>query len=170
MKELLNVKLEILDCFNDSTEEAKILGQIRNNSFNGQTEEVNDKTIIYYTETASEENLKDISVDLIESGIPFKIYENASGDTPPKITIFDGVRIHTVLSDHNGNAYVDMRALRAIIDMLEEDLEIKALFYANEQWVNTDVTSMFRYGMENTKEFATNPQRKQLNDDQTEES
>jgi hypothetical protein len=92
---------------------------------------------------------------LQEKGVPFKRWTDSCEEFPSEIFVFDGARHETVLSDSEGNALVDMRALRAIIDMLEDDNEIRALVYANQQWVNTDVSCMFRWRMEETVDIST---------------
>ncbi len=87
--------------------------------------------------------------------IPFCRWTDICEDFSPEIVVFDGVRVNAVSSNTEGDALVDMRALRSIIDMLEEDREILALSYSNENWVETDVNNMWRFGMEAVAEFST---------------
>jgi hypothetical protein len=90
---------------------------------------------------------------LQSEGIPFKRWSEPCDDFPSEMVVFDGVRIASLTTDAEGNAMVDMRALRSIIDMLENDDELRALAYANSHWVETNVENMFRYGMEDVKEI-----------------
>jgi hypothetical protein len=92
---------------------------------------------------------------LQEKGVPFKRWTDMCDEFQAEIFVFDGARTATVFSDREGNALVDMRALRAVIDMLENDEEVRALVYANQQWVETDVSNMFRWRVEEEKEFSS---------------
>ncbi len=92
---------------------------------------------------------------LQEQSAPFKRWTDICEAFSPEIVVFDGVRLNAVPSNTEGDALVDMRALRSIIDMLEEDKEILALSYSNANWVETDVSNMWRYGMEAVSEFST---------------
>ncbi len=146
-------KLRILNCFNNIEEEEEVLDRIKMAGFNRLDDE-HDAVMVFeinshFGVATTIENI------LTEKGIPFTMFSALMEEHLPIIFTFDGVRSNSVFADHNENAYIDMRAMRSIIDMLEDDLEIKALLYSNEQWVNTDVSTMFRYGMENAKEFHT---------------
>jgi len=92
---------------------------------------------------------------LQDNGVPFKRFTSMYEDFPPEIVAFDGVRRHTMPADNEGNALVDMRALRGIIDMLEDGEDIRVIAYANSHWSETDVSKMFRWGMEDTHRIQT---------------
>lgn len=106
---------------------------------------------------------KPISLEtyLKNNGIPFKMWVSSKEASSAQIRVFDGVRLNSIPSDDKGNAYVDMRALRSIIDMLEDDREILALSYSNTHWVETDVENMWRYGMETVYEFSTKYEKRE---------
>ena len=81
---------------------------------------------------------------LSELGVPW-VYQNI---VCQEIEAFDGVRVSKVDTDEEGSPYVDMRAVRSIIDMLEKGDEVRAIVYANQFWVETNVLNMWRNGME----------------------
>ena len=87
--------------------------------------------------------------------MPYKRFTKAYDDFPSIISVFDGARLDEVPSDESENPMVDMRAIRGIIDMLEDNEEIRALVYANGFWVNTDVSTMFRWRMEEVTEIGS---------------
>ncbi len=97
---------------------------------------------------------------LEKNGIPFKRWAEACDDFPSEMVVFDGVRRSSLITDTTGNAMVDMRALRSIIDMLENDEELRALTYANSHWVETNVENMYRWGMEDVKEIVNDGNHK----------
>ena len=99
---------------------------------------------------------EELEAYLEDKGMPFKRWSANTDEYEHQLVMFDGVRKHNVLSDKEGNALVDMRALRSIIDMLEDGLEPRALFYANENWIETDINNCWRYGMEQTLAFSPN--------------
>lgn len=106
---------------------------------------------------------------LEESGIPFKEWKRNNDSSISEIDTFDGVRRNTVNADRDGNPLVDMRVLRSIIDMLEDDDEIRAIPYANMYWVETDVSNMWRWGMEEVREFSTDQDKETIDVDIVEE-
>jgi len=91
-------------------------------------------------------------------GIPFVIEDRTNN----KMVVFDGVREGTVDCDNSGIPLIPMQYIRDIIDILEvpetEDAfsDLKALVRANEYWTNTDIDTMWRYGMEKSVAFSSN--------------
>ena len=143
--------LEVLDCLNKE-ESAEFDELIRNSGYKMVDGESNviryEGTIPYGMDSRIEEWLQN-------NGVPFKRFTSMYEDFPPEVVSFDGVRKHTMPSDNEGNALVDMRALRSIIDMLEDGEEIRVISYANSHWAETDVSKMFRWGMEDTHKIQT---------------
>ena len=93
---------------------------------------------------------------LEDKGIPYVRVSQFSDDAPNQMIAYDGVRRFDVPVDGNMNPVVDMRAMKAIIEMLENDDELRALFYANENYIETDINKFYRYGMEDSIAFSPN--------------
>lgn len=113
---------------------------------------------------------------LQEKGIPFKRWSAAGLDYATELVVFDGVRSHTVGTSETEEPMVPMSVLRAIIDILEtpeeEDpyADMRALVYANENWIPTDINMFHRYGMESTVAFSPNAQGNGVIDVEAEET
>ncbi len=152
-------KMDILRCWTDEETE-KLLEMIEDSGYrvigDGDSKLRPTKELLYNSDGkipyGAYPELEDW---LSTNGIPFKRWSDSFDEFQPEIVVFDGARTEKVMSDKEGNAYVDMRALRSIIDMLEDNLELRALVYSNEQWVETDVNNMFRWRMEETVEINT---------------
>ena len=99
---------------------------------------------------------------LVGQGMPFTRFSAQSLDADAELSVFDGVRQHSVGCDNDGEATISMNAMRKVIDLLEtseEDdpyAEMRALVVANENWVETDVNNFWRYGMEQSVAFSSN--------------
>jgi hypothetical protein len=67
-----------------------------------------------------------------------------------------------VYADENWEPLIKMSGMRTLIDLLEKSEEeepyadVKALVMANENWSETDINNMWRYGMENSIAFSSN--------------
>ncbi len=143
--------LRVLTCISNKDYETKTVEQIIAAGFK-KTHDSDENTMTF--ESDLDPDVTEVIEEILcKEGVPFSIHFAMPTDGLPYIYVFDGVRPNKVLSDPEGNTYVDMRVLRSLIDMLEEDLEIRALLYSNEHWINTDVSTMFKNGMENTKKI-----------------
>ena len=104
---------------------------------------------------------------LEEKGIPFKRWSEAGIEFDHDLVVFDGVRSHTTLASKDGEPLVEMSAIKTILERLEEpdkpgddlaDLKTfsDVLAIANYHWVNTDINTFYRYGMEGSVAFSPN--------------
>lgn len=146
--------IDILECFKDNNERSEMVKLAIDAGYSPVPSENGDKVKrfdgkIKYGTSPELENW------LVENGVPFKRFTSAYEDFPAEVMVFDGIRKHSVPSDTQGNALVDMRVVRSIIDMLENDDELRALSYSNGHWIETDVTNMYRWGMEETIEISS---------------
>lgn len=98
---------------------------------------------------------------LKDKGIPFKRWSSPR-DEDPFIIIYDGVRENKVPSGRDKQEYAPLSNIREVIDLLElseeEDpyADIKALLKINENWINTDIKNMYRYGMKDSIAYSSN--------------
>jgi len=119
----------------------------------------NDSRYIEFTGEPTEEYEERLEKYLKELGIPFICYE--CEDTG-EMTVFDGVREHAMICTKDKTPLVEMNSIREIIDLLEKSEEedpyadMRALVKANENWIETDINNMWRYGMENSVAFSHN--------------
>lgn len=104
----------------------------------------------------------DLEKYLEDNGMPFVKHTGETPEVEQELYVFDGVRGNRVQCNRDGEAYVRMTDLRAVIDLLEKSEEedayadLKALVVANESWIETDISKFWRYGMENSIAFSPN--------------
>jgi len=142
-----NATMEVLNCLNDN--EQKELDDLMKKAGLTKVDSESENTTKYSGKIRYGYN-HEVEEWLKNNGVPFKRWSGGYDDFSPIMVIFDGIREHDTPADGSGNALVDMRAIEAIKEMLEDDQEIRALVYANQHWINNDISSMWRWGMEET--------------------
>lgn len=122
-------------------------------------EMANDNRFIYAQGDIDDDAQNELEEYLQDLGIPFITYEcSETGE----MTVFDGVRKHSMICTKDKTPLVEVDAIREIIDLLEtpedEDpyADMRALVKANENWIETNIDNMWRYGMENSVAFSSN--------------
>ncbi len=136
------------------------LADLTKESFTKHMDE--DCRYLSFTGLVSNSTYKQLEEFLMDTGMPFKCLNRKTKKGYPDMVIFDGVRRHYVNCTKNEEPLAPMAALREVINLLElseeEDqfADMKALVVANENWVETDINNMWRYGMENSVAFSSN--------------
>lgn len=119
----------------------------------------NDKRYLEFSGEPDEEYIERLTGYLENLGIPYILYEC---EEKGEMTVYDGVRSHSMICTKEKTPLIEMSAIREIIDLLEKSededpyADMRALVKANENWIETDIDNMWRYGMENSVAFSHN--------------